>query len=332
MRDLRFVAVEDGVLVLASAEGEQFRVPVDAALRHAVSGRAAGSAHDRREAPPSPRDIQHQLRSGLSPEQVAEHYGVDLDRIEKYAPPVIAELARIVDLAKRVVLDPAPASAAEQSVTFGGAVEGTLRHAGADAVEWSSWKEPDGEWTIQVVWTAGSEYHDARWSFAQRIMHLESANNEALTLFSEDALATSGRPAAPQVQSASALLTFRGRGDSGASREEDPHEPPAPVTELAAVRAPRAPQEEAETESLLDQLAARRGERSDETLFDTPDVDAGHDAAPSSSGEEAPLGELRPFERAAPREEPKRPRSNGRANMPTWDEIVFGSKHPDDDH
>ncbi len=95
MRELHVVATsEDGRhVVLATrrnASTGQYRVAVDDRLAAALRGEAP-APDVAPSAPLSPRDIQRRLRAGESVEQIARSAGVPVERVERYAGPVLAE-------------------------------------------------------------------------------------------------------------------------------------------------------------------------------------------------------------------------------------------------
>ncbi len=113
MRPVRFVALsEDGqALVLADEVGRLLALPID----ERIAARCAPS----RGAPPlavaptatadpmpslSPRDIQARIRSGESAEDVARIAGVPVDRVLRYAGPVLQERAMLAQHARRTRL------------------------------------------------------------------------------------------------------------------------------------------------------------------------------------------------------------------------------------
>src|ERR1044072_1635224 len=102
MRPVRFVALsEDGqALVLADEVGRLLALPLDdrinTAITHETHPRPPGHTVTvvATEAPPpslSPRDIQSRIRSGESAEDVARIAGVPVDRVLRYAGPVLQE-------------------------------------------------------------------------------------------------------------------------------------------------------------------------------------------------------------------------------------------------
>src|SRR3954463_16296388 len=108
MRTLRLVALsDDGKSVVLAAdgpdgEGERFELPIDDRLRAAARG-------DSRRLPQidvdlgtelPPRIIQSRIRSGETPEQVAAASGTRVERIMRFAHPVLQERERVAERAQ----------------------------------------------------------------------------------------------------------------------------------------------------------------------------------------------------------------------------------------
>src|SRR5690348_12859050 len=116
MRPVRFVALsEDGqAFVLADEVGRLLALPIDervhTAIRHDRTGGTAVAVAPGTVAAPdpeavlSPRDIQARIRSGESAEDVARIAGVPVDRVLRYAGPVLQERAMLAQHARRTRL------------------------------------------------------------------------------------------------------------------------------------------------------------------------------------------------------------------------------------
>src|ERR671928_68781 len=103
MRTLRLVALSDDgqslVLTAADADGgeERFVLPIDERVRAAARGDARlGAIEDLGNTLP-PRVIQARIRAGETPEQVAETSGTRVERIMRFAHPVLQERERIAE-------------------------------------------------------------------------------------------------------------------------------------------------------------------------------------------------------------------------------------------
>jgi hypothetical protein len=184
MRSLRLVALsEDGKhLVLAADEpdstddGERFELPVDERLQALIRGENPSQAADQiseqlpEQAPAEPasdlppRVIQARIRAGESPEQVAHASGTRVERIMRFAYPVLQERARVAEQARdaRVRL-----SEGTPSVPLEQFMSERLRLLGADldAVRWDAHRSEDGTWQVRAAWRAGHKSGTTRWSY-----------------------------------------------------------------------------------------------------------------------------------------------------------------------
>jgi hypothetical protein len=172
MRTLRLVALsDDGTSVVLAAEGpdgeaEKFELRIDDRLRAAARGdsrRLTQIDVDLGTELP-PRVIQARIRAGETPEQVAAASGTRVERIMRFAHPVIQERARISEQARdaRVRLsEGSPNVALQQFVTD------RLRLIDSDleAVSWDAYKSDDGSWQVTGAWRAGDKSGTTRWSF-----------------------------------------------------------------------------------------------------------------------------------------------------------------------
>jgi hypothetical protein len=164
MRQLRLVGLaEDGSsLLLESPTGESYRLPVDERVRAACRGDLTrlGQIEIESDNPLRPREIQARVRAGESAEAVAASSGMPLDRVLRFAYPVLQERSRVVAQARSM---PVRAPESEQ---LGELVEERLVSRGTDAatLEWDAWRRDDGRWTVRLSWRQGDRAHAAHWS------------------------------------------------------------------------------------------------------------------------------------------------------------------------
>jgi hypothetical protein len=180
MRMLRFVGPGDDAeqVIVETADGaERFVLTVDSALREAISALpepqpvapaaepATAEPVPEPEAAIGPREIQMRVRAGASPEQLAEDHDMTMERVLRFAGPVLAERTRISDEARRAR---ARRSTTEgQSVVFGEAVEGRFTAHGIDpsTVTWDAYRREDGQWIVTAGWLGGESDRIAEWVF-----------------------------------------------------------------------------------------------------------------------------------------------------------------------
>ncbi|GAA2222196.1 septation protein SepH [Herbiconiux moechotypicola] len=282
MQDLTVIGVEDGALVVVSESGDRFRIVIDELLRSKLRQGIASAPSGKKV---SPREIQTHIRAGLSAPEVAELTGADIEYIERFEGPVLAERQFMVDSALRVAVQPTtPADplGEEPLSTFGDAIGERLEGLDAQEVRWASWKDETG-WIVKLTFTSRDIEHDARWQFDPKRHVLTPLGNEAMTLSRHGELTEGLIPRLRAV----GLPGEDSRFDSGAFSpiEAESSSPPAAPTVAAAeessapVRLPRDPSkpfdayaakrasEEADTADhnqtadLLEALRRRRGER-----------------------------------------------------------------------
>nr|WP_181782018.1 septation protein SepH [Pseudonocardia pini] len=168
MRSLRVVGItEDGAVVLEdSARRERYTVPADEQLRAAARGDLTrlGQIAIELESQLRPREIQARIRAGASVDQVASAAGVPVQKIERFAYPVLLERARTAELARSahpVREDGPDLRTLEETVahTFG------VRGLDHDDADWDSWKGEDGKWVVALGWRSGKSDIRAHWTF-----------------------------------------------------------------------------------------------------------------------------------------------------------------------
>jgi DUF3071 family protein len=188
MRQLRFVSVDEDHAIVQTADGaEQFSLLIDTALRDAVRTdlprHAAGPASE--PARIGPREIQMRVRAGESPDELAVDSGTSLERILRFAGPVLEERNRIAGEARRAR---ARRSTTEgQTVVFGEAVDERFGAygIGADTVSWDARRREDGQWVIIANWIGGEAERQAEWAFDRSTRSVTPSDETAADLLSD---------------------------------------------------------------------------------------------------------------------------------------------------
>jgi len=168
MRPVRFVALsEDGqALVLADEVGRLLALPIDervSTVLHAEPGAIApASAPGAGDLAPSlsPRDIQARIRAGESAEDVARIAGVPVDRVLRYAGPVLQERAMLAQHARRTRL-----KSSDRNTPLAEVVGARLAQHGIDQekISWDAYRRDDGTWRIIATWPSGRATAQAIW-------------------------------------------------------------------------------------------------------------------------------------------------------------------------
>ncbi|WRS29569.1 septation protein SepH [Actinomycetaceae bacterium MB13-C1-2] len=352
MIDLEFLgpAGDGESLVFTDRDGERYRVSASSELRAEV-GRLLlqGVVPEEPKRDIGPGQIQSMLRSGLSPLEIAEQIGSDVERVIRYYAPVEAEINRAVQLAQdsRVGAEP-------DSPTMGDLVIDRLAARGVDVetVSWSASKNPDEDWVTTLSFTRGDVLQTARWTNPGGTGRVVALDPLAQELTETVEISSSTNPLFPP-----APLFPRGGTDSPRNLPNDVGIPVTPRLSSSATS-----EDQARAEELVEKLNQARGKRvpiMDNMLdleldddFEDEDTDADGDEnrpraslhtvagelADQSDNKEMSLnaacGDVSETSITEAADEPPTdtaPQPNGsrrgkRTPVPSWDEIIFGQR------
>ncbi|MBN9375024.1 MAG: DUF3071 domain-containing protein [Cellulomonas sp.] len=327
-------------LILATSDGQQFRLRIDEPLRAAVRRDRPQLEQLRAERASvmAPREIQARIRAGATAQEVADSAGLPIAAVRRYEGPVIAEREYIAELARDT-----PVRHETGAPTLGDLVTDRLAARGVDvaSLSWDAAREGSLPWTVLARFEVADEAREAQWAFDVSARVLTASDDEARWLSETELDELVARRHLAAVRDVVFDVTV------GAHADPDPE--PAPADRTAV---------------MLDALSARRGHRQPVEVEDDGEAfegfgpqhafDFGFDAAPPGAHpvDVEPEAEARvyprpvavvPREEALPAPEPlpmppadaepvaahadERPRSRrGRAKVPSWDEIVFGAR------
>ncbi|EFL18113.1 DNA-binding protein [Streptomyces sp. C] len=338
MPELRVVAVSnDGTrLVLKAADSTEYTLPIDERLRAAVRNDRArlNQIEIEVESHLRPRDIQARIRAGASAEEVAQLAGIPVDRVRRFEGPVLAERAFMAERARKT---PVRRPGENTGPQLGEAVQErlTLRGADKDSVLWDSWRRDDGTWEVLLVYRVAGEPHSASWSYDPPRRLVVAVDDEARSLIGEaDDLPSTPEPSFPFVPRIARLPRDRPLDRALDRQIERPDSRPAPPP-------PPEPEEERDTlTSLLEAVPSFRGDLVVPDRTEAPAEEQESEeppAAAASAGAGAAYADvLMPRTVAGHRErltgttdrqaEADGVRPGRRAAVPSWDEIVFGTR------
>ncbi len=363
MDDIRLFETDGDFLVLEAQDGQKFRLLVDEGVRSSIK-KEPRIALDSISI--TPREIQEEIRNGASIDQLVSQSGASFEFIEKFAAPVIAELEHIVSSALSVRLTIAGDRYNDTSqIEFGEIINGRLVTSGAHAINWLAKKIEPNSWHVIANYTLNGAQGSATWAFDPRRLTLSPESETAVTLSSQETINNSVIPKLRTVDTANGSETVVmpdvipiGRAAEletpiaqlppvtsdtfENSIQDSSHEnlnpvPSTPAAFLKPVQPPvAAPEPLSATADLLEALRRKRTER-EETSEETIDLQS-HPASASvrvidievtnATPEQVlePVGEeTDPSPTTTTNNAPKK----GRATMPSWDEIVFGTKADD---
>ncbi|MER5872206.1 septation protein SepH [Streptomyces sp. NPDC002044] len=333
MPELRVVAVSnDGTrLVLKAGDSTEYTLPIDERLRAAVRNDRArlNQIEIEVESHLRPRDIQARIRAGASAEEVAQLAGIPVDRVRRFEGPVLAERAFMAERARKT---PVRRPGENTGPQLGEAVQErlTLRGAEKESVQWDSWRRDDGTWEVLLVYLVAGEPHSASWTYDPPRRLVVAVDDEARSLIGEsDDLPATPEPSFPFVPRIARLPRDRPL-DRALDRQLE--RPVAPM--------PDAEEERDTLTSLLEAVPSFRGDLvvPDRTEPPAEEPEAEEPPAPAASAGagSAYADVLMPRTVAGHRDrltgttdrqaEADGVRPGRRAAVPSWDEIVFGTR------
>ena len=189
MRIARLVGLsQDGKsLIVATESGDELAVAVDERLHAALRGDRPrlGQLEIEMETSLSPRDIQTRIRAGSTLEDVAKVAGLPLDRVERFAAPVLAEREHIARLAMASSVRRRGETSGHRSLRL--AVTERLGKRGIDleTVAWDSYRLSDGRWTVTADYRSGEARRHATFTFDASGRFSVAEDDEARWLLGE---------------------------------------------------------------------------------------------------------------------------------------------------
>jgi len=320
MKDIRFLGSDGDFLLLEDSEGQKFRLLLDQPLRSAIKNEVPQMLDQPRL---SPREIQEEIRVGRSIEEIVQASGAPVAYVMKFAQPVLDELNHAVLNALTVRLE-VPGDRFSNATTreFGEIIKARLAASGAGIEKWSAMKAPEHGFYIYCEYELAGRQTKATWLYDPKRLALIPENESAISLSSGDRIASQAPKLRP-VQN-SALDFTSNLADTVEIVREVPKLTPTPVQES---RAPATPI--SDTADLLEALRKKRNEREHlEQQEDSPPADFLSVVPDFEEQESIPEEDI---SQDPPEAIPATPPVNkkGRASIPSWDEIVFGTKTED---
>ncbi|WP_303982130.1 septation protein SepH [Rothia mucilaginosa] len=309
MLELRLIGVHDDGenLVLESADGTRFLLPIDANLRTSITkarriqpARGLGA-----KGTFGPRDIQTRFRQGASVEEIAEESGWEPERVRRYEWPIVAERAHIIRAAQSVKIGrrSSASGTAQIPVTLSARIEEVSERYGfEDATQdWTTRQQENGQWRVEVDIALKDSVRQnlpaqvvfpARWVYNPANQGLYASNEAAYFLMgnSEDAVAAAAKKAPVEVPPA--------------RLPKAPEPAPAPLTSSESA-------DERKLKELLERARSVRPAQVEEpeVFVHRESAQPAEPVAPATPAEapkaEAPAAEAPVPEPAAPAEAPK---------------------------
>ena len=243
-------------LTLTNPIGEEFTVRISDTLRATVNQArlAAVVASDDVETM-SVKEIQRRLRAGETMDAIARDGHISVEKVERFAGPILQERVYILDQTFAVVLRK---ESARDQETFQDVVIARLAPMGvdSDSLSWNTWRIDDGTWTIDLAYPNRDGHGSATWNF--------DLNRRSITATNENARWMLGQEPAPRTQTPGLVHAE----PTHPSRIVDSIPDPEPVREtprLVAIR--ETPREEDRAEGISGRAKVPSW---DEIMFGTP--------------------------------------------------------------
>ena len=379
MQDLRLIERRDHTLILETEDGSEYVLEVTDEVIATVQSIHRSQQSQTSETKVRPREVQSLLREGVARDEVASRLGIDRDDVDRYAGPIEAEFAFILEQALGVQVR-ADTNADDTPQFFGEVIEERLGSLGTHSHVWSTWRDPEEGWMVLLTFMSHEVEHEAKWAFEHKKRLLSPITADAVNLSKQGDVGDKLIPTLRAVDRPEEPQTFDAEPfDQAALSVPDHDDEPDALPHFAqsdferrlgiehrAIATEPEPQDLGQTSDLLDALRKRRETResgpsedeqtqapeaapTDEPLHFSshddggakppmniwappPTPDAPEDGAPSNEARDV-VGEREEPADPGPAEPPAstdKKAKKGRQSVPSWDEILFGTRSDDD--
>jgi len=187
---------EDGNhLSLVDTDGNNFSLRISDTLRATVNQPRLASVPvvDATASIPV-KEIQRRLRAGESFEQIAREGQTTVDKVERFAGPIMQEREYILNNARQLIMRK---DAHRTDLTFSDVILAKLAPRGVDIdqISWNTWRLADGTWHIELHYPNRDGNGIATWNFDLSRRALDASDDNGAWLIDEEAPARAAAPA-----------------------------------------------------------------------------------------------------------------------------------------
>lgn len=341
MIDLELLGLgADGeTLVFSDANGERYSTPITDELRSSLRRDRPKPEVVQADKRPSlkPSHIQSLLRAGLTSQEIATEHDMDLEFVQGFETPITAEKTYIIDRAKNYRIGGVP-----DGPRLGDLVVDRLAARGVSpqSLEWRARRDSHEPWEITLVFVQGAMEYTAVWAFNPASNSVSAVDEEArwLTETSQNTpLHAIFSPVhhldepSEAVRQHEALVdqlnAARGRRvEIDLALDDDGEED---VDQIMADLSAETVEEPPQTSTTIPSISARIYSLAQARTKKDPEEEDDSSDSPALTGAIVTDEDALPgFEDMAVDDKPAKTekKRTKRRSVPSWDEIVFGSK------
>jgi len=177
---------EDGLhLSLHDNDGNEFTVRVSDTLRATINQQRLMAVPTTDEPAVSIKEVQRLLRAGQTSEQIARDNNISIEKIERFAGPILSERIYIIDQAQQIAIRK---EGGRDAVTLLGVVISRLAPRNIDSSElaWDTWRLEDGTWTIELHYPNNTGTGIAQWNFDSTLRTVTSLDENARWMMGDE--------------------------------------------------------------------------------------------------------------------------------------------------
>ena len=177
---------EDGLyLSLHDNDGNEFTVRVSDTLRATVNQQRLMAVPKNDEPTVSIKEVQRLLRAGQTADQIAREYNISIEKVERFAGPILSERVYIIDQAQQIAIRK---EGGRDAVTLLDVVISRLAPRNIDSSElsWDTWRLENGTWTIELHYPNSTGVGIAQWSFDATLRTVTSMDENARWMMGDE--------------------------------------------------------------------------------------------------------------------------------------------------
>ena len=170
-------------LSLTDGDGGEFTLRISDTLRATVNQPRLAAVRESEGGSITVREIQARLRAGESIESLAREAQWTMEKIERFAGPILQERTYIIGLAHDVIL-----RNLQNSLSFYESVSARLvpRQVDMANVEWNTWRLDDGTWLIRLNYPIREGQGSAEWIFDHTRRSITAQDESARWILGDD--------------------------------------------------------------------------------------------------------------------------------------------------